>query len=342
MRPAPLAVLAAAFLLSACQSGKPAANPAPAPAPAPAPQKPAPAAPAAAKTGELLNRVRYIIGDEPITELDIEVMKKNLLRMGRQARNLHEEAVNELIRRALVESEARAESILVTDQKIENEVARAKENAGIKDDARFRATVEQETGMPFALWLEGLRYDLIKQQLIQIKITVPQPSEEEMKRYYAQNAARAGMEVRYREIILAPRDGSIAEEARISRLAGEIAQKSRGNPQIFGELARTTPDNVSPLRIYGGSQDYIPVSELAALDRITAGILSTLGPGQLSQAFRDSRGRYVLLLVEGKRPVSFDKVEDRVRQRLYFEKAEQAFVEWIEKKRKNTAVTSFD
>jgi putative peptidyl-prolyl cis-trans isomerase len=342
MRPAPLAVLAAAFLLSACQSGKPAANPAPAPAPAPAPQKPAPAAPAAAKTGELLNRVRYIIGDEPITELDIEVMKKNLLRMGRQARNLHEEAVNELIRRALVESEARAESILVTDQKIENEVARAKENAGIKDDARFRATVEQETGMPFALWLEGLRYDLIKQQLIQIKITVPQPSEEEMKRYYAQNAARAGMEVRYREIILAPRDGSIAEEARISRLAGEIAQKSRGNPQIFGELARTTPDNVSPLRIYGGSQDYIPVSELAALDRITAGILSTLGPGQLSQAFRDSRGRYVLLLVEGKRPVSFEKVEDRVRQRLYFEKAEQAFVEWIEKKRKNTAVTSFD
>lgn len=337
----------AVLSVNACQSSKP-VEPGPAPAaPAPGPAVPAPAAPQAApkeekKSGESLNRVRYIVGDEPITDMDIETMKKNLLRMGRPFGNLHQEAVNELIRRALVESEARLESILVTDQKIENEVNRAKESAGIRDDARFRTQVEQETGMPYALWLENMRYDLIKQQLIQIKITVPQPTEEEMKRFYGQNAGRAGLEVRYREIVLAPRDGSLEEEARISRLAGEIAMKSRGNPQIFGELARTTPDNVSALRIYGGSQDYISMSELAALDRITAGILSTLGPGQLSQAFRDSRGRYVLLLVEGKRPVSFDKVEDRIRQRLYFEKAEQAFVEWIDKKRKNTAVTSFD
>ncbi|MBL8022346.1 MAG: hypothetical protein JNM27_21900 [Leptospirales bacterium] len=332
----PLLLLLAAL---ACRSGEKKAEETPAPAADP---KTAPRPTALSTRGEVLNRVRIIVGEEPITEMDIQQMKKNLLRMGRPIRNLDEDAINELIRRAIVENEARAESIIISEARIETEVNRARDNSGIRDEARFKAMVEQDSGMPYSLWVDGLKYDLIKQQLIQIKISVPQPSPEELKRYYAQNAGRAGMEVRYREIVLQPQNGTLEEEARISQLARQIAERSRGSVQAFGELARTTPDNVSPAKIYGGQLDYASLSEVAASDRITAGVLSNLGVGQVSAPYRDTRGRYVLLMLEDRRPVAFDKIEDRIRQRMFFEKAEQAFEDWVVKQRKETAITRLD
>ncbi len=310
--------------------------------PAPVAATPVPAKVEPPKPGEILNRVRYVVGDESITEMDLEQMRKNLLRMGRPVRNLQEDAVKELIRRAIVENEARTESVIVSDQKIENEVNRAKENVGIKDETRFRQALEAETGMPYALWVENLRYDLMKQQLIQIKISVPPPSADEMKRFYYQNAAKSGLEVRYREIILQPRNTSIEEESRISNLARQIGERSRGNAQAFGELARTTPDNVSPLKLYGGLADYTSLAEVASTDRVSAGILSGMMPGQTSIPFRDARGRYVVFYMEDRRPVSYEKLEDRIRQKLFYEKAEQAFEEWIEKKKKEIAITEIN
>ena len=336
-------------LLAACHTGDTKKDPAktepsqPAkPETAKPPGQPAVAVKPGTRPGEVLNRIRFIVGEEAITDMDIEAMRKNLLRMGKPVRNLQEDAIKELIRRALVENEAKAESIIVSEQRVENEVTRAKENAGVRDDARFRQGIEAETGMPYSLWLENLRYDLIKQQLIQIKISVPPPTQEELRRFYGQNAARSGQEVRYREIVLQPQNQSIEEEARISNLARQIVQRSGGNATAFGELARTTPDNVSPLKMYSGMQDYISLTEVANFDRISAGVLSTLGPGQTSIPFRDARGRYVVFLMEGRRPVSFEKIEDRIRQKLFFDKAEQAFEEWIEKKRKETAITAID
>ncbi|MCE9599736.1 MAG: SurA N-terminal domain-containing protein [Spirochaetia bacterium] len=331
-----LVILLIAML--ACRSGEKKAEEKPAKAEAKVTVKPV----TLSARGEALNRVRIIVGEEPITEMDIEQMKKNMLRMGKPIRNLQEDAVNELIRRAIVENEARNESIIVSETRIENEVNRAKDNAGVRDEARFKAMVEQDSGMPYSLWVDSLKYDLMKQQLIQIKISVPQPSSEELKRYYAQNAGRAGMEVRYREIVLQPQNGTLEEEARISQLARQIAERSRGSVQAFADLARSTPDNVSPAKMYGGQLDYASLSEVAANDRITAGVLSNLGVGQVSSPYRDTRGRYVLLMLEDRRPVAFDKIEDRIRQRMFFEKAEQAFEEWVVKQRKETAITRLD
>ncbi len=293
--------------------------------------------------GEIVNRVLYVVGDIPITVMDIEMEMARIRSSRKPVRgSLRKVAVDRLMERAIVDLVAREESVIISDERVENTIQRRKDVMGIQDDARFRAAVERETGIAYDLWLDDLRYQIKKRSIIQIAVSVPQPEESEIEAFYHRNKARVGLEVKFREIILRPRSSSIQEEQRIAGLAREIHGKVRSDPSLFPRLARTTPDNISPLRSAGGLQAYLPISEVASRSQHIAGMLFNLSPGQISQVFRDRNNNYVLLKLEGKRPVPFYKVHDMIQQILYIQKEDESFDKWIEQKRKEISIIQYE
>ena len=296
-----------------------------------------------AREAETLNRIIMIVGDEPVTGIDLEDMKTSIASgriPGLHARRgrVEDQALEELIARAIVDREADDESIIISETRIENEIQKRKELSGIESDAQFQKEVENQTGLSFDVWVADMRYQLKKRQLIQLKVNVPRPEDSEVEDFYNKNRANIGVEVSFREIILRPSNGSIVEERRISKLANDLRREIAGGSASFSEAARTTAENISPLRYRGGFQGYTPIQEVAARHQMLAGLLFSMRPGQLSGVYRDSNGNYFFTQLVGKRPVPLSKVSEMIRQKLYFEQEEDAFQNWIRDRKKNTSI----
>ncbi|MBE7437660.1 MAG: hypothetical protein HS115_04325 [Spirochaetales bacterium] len=294
----------------------------------------APAGPPALP-GEPFLTVRYIVGETAITDRDIESIA---LHFKGTARQRQEKSVQMLIERAIIDREARNESIIVSDARLEHEINQRMQMAGISSEEAFRKSIERDTGMDFKLWKDELRYILIRQQLVQIKLNVPRPEDSEVETFYRKNRHRIGEEVRFREILLRPSSGSLDEERRISSIARETQRALRGNPALFSGVARTLADNSSPRRAAGGLYDYMAIHEVAEKDRVIAAVLHTLRRGQVSEVFRDRRGNYVILYLENKRPVPIDRIRELIRNRLYFEKEQEVFSAFLEERKKETVI----
>ncbi|MCB1175908.1 MAG: hypothetical protein KDK39_20200, partial [Leptospiraceae bacterium] len=84
------------------------------------------------------------------------------------------------------------------------------------------------------------------------------------------------------------------------------------------------------------------LSSIAQSDRILAGVLFNTGNGGVSRVFRDSRGRYMLVKVERRRPIPITKVRELIKQRLYYEKQQTVFDDWIKEKRTTIAIIKVD
>ncbi|MCR9141688.1 MAG: peptidyl-prolyl cis-trans isomerase [bacterium] len=314
---------------------------APAPAPATTEAEPGQIV-AVTEDGEILNRVRLVVGSISITQIDIDNQIRTLRSSNKPPRNLQKAAVDRLITRAIVSIEAERESIIVSEARMENEIRRRQLATGIDDFEEFKKVVTRQTGSSFDIWVDDLKFEIIKRQLVQVKLTVPQPSESEVETFYRKNRRKVGIEIRYREMMFAPKNGSIAEESRVSKLARQAYDRVRSNPSSFPSVARSMSENVSPLRAFGGLQDYLPIQDIAERDQILAGILFNHSAGQVPRPFRTSGNRYVVVLIEGKRPIPLNKVREQIRQRLYFDKENETFEKWLAKRRKQIAISTFN
>ena len=286
--------------------------------------------------GERINSVRLLVGTRPITDIDYEDGAA-LVKLFRQGRATPKEVENFLIEKSIVDQVADEESIVVSDERIDNEIKRRMEMAKETDEEAFKARIERETQVSFRLWKESLRYQMVRQQIVQIKVTIPQPDEKEVEKFYRQNAHRVGVELLFREIVF-PVAPTIAAEREIDKRARQVHSQVSANPASFGDVARSLPENVSPFKAGGGIRLWIPIDDLAREDRVLAGMLYNLPQGAVSPVFRDSTNRYRIVLLEGKRPVSLEKIREMIRMQLFYDKADESFERWIEERKRNLVI----
>jgi putative peptidyl-prolyl cis-trans isomerase len=286
--------------------------------------------------GETINSVRLLVGTAAITDIDYEDGAA-LAKLFRQGRTTPAEIENFLIEKAIVDQVAEEESIVVSEERVQNEIRRRMEMAKETDEEAFRERIELETQLPFRLWKESLRYQMVRQQIVQIKVTIPQPDEKEVEAFYKKNAHRVGVELLFREIVF-PEAPTIAAEREIDKRARQVHAQVLANPASFGDVARSLPENVSPFKAGGGIRLWVPIDDLAREDRVLAGILYNLSPGAVSPVFRDAANRYRIVLLEGKRPVSIDRVREMIRMQLFYDKADESFARWIEERRRNLVI----
>jgi len=286
--------------------------------------------------GETINRVRLIVGNRPITDIDYEDGGR-LLKLFRPGNPTAKDVENFLIEKSIIDQVAEDESIVVSEERLDNEVKRRMEMARETDQEAFQKKIETETQVPFRLWKESLRYQMARQQIVQIKVTIPQPDEREIEDFYRKNSNRVGVELLFREIVF-PAAPTIAAEREIDTRARQVHSQLVANPASFSDVARSLAENISPYKAGGGIRLWIAIDELAREDRVLAGVLYNMNPAAVSPVFRDASNRYRIVRLEGKRPVALDRIREMIRMQLFYDKADESFDRWIEEKRRTLVI----
>ncbi len=286
--------------------------------------------------GVIVNQGRYKIASSIITDQDIQNMQTKLRALG-QKRNLKQKAIEALIERALVKKAAHHYAVVVSDARIENEIEKQSVEQGL-NRAAFQKKVELEFGLPFPTWSEELRYRLVKSQLIQFVLHVSPPTEKEIRSFYRKNRRRIGLEFRYREIILIPKNTSIKEERRISKLASSLHKRLSANPKAFATIARSASANASPYKRRGGLRPYQSVYEIAFHNPILASVLHNHPLKKIARPFRDSLNRYMIIQVQARRPLAFKRARPMIARQIYAKKQEKKFQEWLAEQKKQQII----
>ncbi|MCS7205165.1 MAG: peptidyl-prolyl cis-trans isomerase [Leptospiraceae bacterium] len=286
--------------------------------------------------GEKLNTIVYVVGKKAITQYDIERVKK-LVNFINKTEYRNQTPESFLIEKAIIEQIAEEEVIIVNDERLRTEIEKRRQNANFPTLDEFKAFVEKETQLSFEEWKEVLRYQILKQILLQIKVSIPQPEEREIEEFYKKHQKQIGLEVLYREIIF-PRTNTIAEEKRIFDIAKEVHNQITKNPQSFPEVARNLPENVSRFRFGGGLRFWTSITDVASEDPIIAGAIYNLPVGSISPIFKNQFGQYTILKIEGKRPTPIEKVREIIRMRLFYEKSEESFQQWLNEQKQKYVI----
>ncbi len=288
--------------------------------------------------GLVINRGRYRIGSEVITDTDLKNMRYRLRRLGTKG-NLKKKAVDALVERALIHLAAEKETILISDKRVNNEITNQRLQKGLSERA-FRKQIEKQFSLPFSEWVNEVRYNLLKRQLVQVTMSVPSPQKSEVKKFYRKNRKRIGLEFNYREIILIPQNSSLKEERRISAIAKTIYQQLLYQPQQFAKIARTNPHNHSPLKSRGGLRVQHSIYDIARKNPVFASRLYGNPIGKISRPFRDSLNRYVIVKVERRRPLPLSKVRRMILGLIYAQKEKKVFAEWLTREKKKVVIVA--
>ncbi|MDX1959181.1 MAG: putative peptidyl-prolyl cis-trans isomerase [Leptospiraceae bacterium] len=291
-----------------------------------------------------VNRIYGIIGKYSITQLDYEKGEdryKKLFKKGNPPYkgSMKTQVMNFLIERMIIDITCEEESIQVNDKRVEAEVDRIMENSGFKDRALFEKNLSDKTGLPFDIWLAELPYQIKKGQLMQVRVPPKTPTEAEINDWYAKNINRIGFELKYREIILLPKNSSTDEELRVSNELNQILKEVKKDKSAFALIA-SGPRNASSIR--GGFHDWVSVTEIMQKNRPLVNQLGILEVNGVSNVFRDERDRYCIVKLEGKRPTPKENVRRAIQEILGREKMDTSFHDWVMERRKEVPMLIYD
>lgn len=299
------------------------------------------------QTAESLNRVIATVGTVSISELDLDDAGEKYNRLQKHLKHedfrksLRTRIIDFLIDRAIVDVVAEEESVQVNEQRVEAEIEKRMEVMGIANRKQFEKAMEASSNMPFELWVTELPYQIKKGQLLQLKIAVPPPNEQEIRTWYNQNKDKVGFEIRYRIIAIAPENDSVQEENKLFKEVSEIKKSILADPSSFA-LVAGSPRNDPTLRSRRGLVEWISSFDLYKYSKITATIAAPLPNGGISDVFRDERKRYCILKIEGKRPTPMDNLRGGIQNILYRDKEEDTFHKWLKESRAEIPIQVFD
>ncbi len=286
--------------------------------------------------GEKLNSIKIIVGKRAITELEVEKITDFVNQLSK-IENKKITAEDFLIEKLIVEQVAEEDSIVVSEEKLNTEIEKRRISSNITSKEEFKKKIEKETGLDYELWKEILKYQLLKQLIIQIRVPIPQPTDSEIEDFYKKNSRQIGLEVLYREIIF-PKTNSIQEEKAIFKIAQKVYSELQQNPEQFSEIARTLPENVSKNKKSGGLQLWISIIDVSQEDPVIAGAVYATPINTITPIFKNQNQQYTIIKVEGKRTIPLEKVREMIRLKLFYEKAEDSFQKWIEEKKRSFIV----
>jgi peptidyl-prolyl cis-trans isomerase SurA len=270
-----------------------------------------------------INRIVATIDGDPITSREFQVY---LDRVGRppQPDGLMLDA---LITEKLLEKEAAAKGIVVSDADVDGYVAEVKARNGLSDAAFVTALLQQ--GLTVEAYRQSIRDELRRAQLINQEIRGRvNVSPEEIQRYYdAQREdyrTSGGRTVRNIFFAVPPGAGD-EERARVRAQAEEVRTKARSR-RAFRKLAEEHSEG--PGADQGGLLGTFEKGEMTeALDAVAF----ALDEGTVSDVIETPDGFHLLMVDEEVdatyRPV--EDVEDDIRERLYDEALADRYRDWL-------------
>ena len=273
----------------------------------------------------VVDRILAVVNGEVITQYEFEEYLKLSSRFNKDIpssldmmdnEELMLQILDQMINEILVEQEAQRFEIEVGALEIEDYIQRYKENNDL-DDTAFRKQLKQQN-LTLEDFKEKISRDIKKNQvinsMIRQKVVV---TEEEEREYYQshQEQFKQPGQVHLRLLVVSSRE-----------LLKELRQKIVNGSVSFAEAARE--HSIGPGAEQGGDMG---VLEWDDLGQVWKQALSGLEAQQTSRIF-ELRGHFALLYPESiteANTVPFPQAQEAIRKRLYAQKLNNRFREYI-------------
>lgn len=322
---------------------------------------------------ELFDRVVAVVNTTSIieSELNSKLLQANKLKPFPPGRLIYEKSrmLDRMIEDALITETAKSESILVSDTKILIYIERVLKDylyktmkadeadklsvkiidrlkirlvdENLKPDPKvdpvmnqFIAYIEAQNKTSFFDFIEDIRIQMMREQVMTTAIGVTPPSRQEALKWYNQNIDKVGFEVNFKHILIKPQNSSFAEEKRTARILEDLRNRIAAGAS-FEAMARQYSQDSSAAK--GGDMGWVLIQEL---DLYLGMNLYQMTSGQLSGVFKSGYG-YHIVKFNGRRQASFDKVERFIMMKLYSDSMMGQFQKWVAKKKMESDIQIF-
>ncbi len=298
--------------------------------------------PAVSGEAVVLDRIVAEVNDDVITLSELKSLEVSLRRndpgalSGEAALADTDQLLDQLVDKKIKLQRAKELGIQVSDEAVEKAIEDILAQAGITREA-LEDKLSAE-GIPLAAYKEEIRDQIVMTRLLNEEIRsriIILP--EELEDYYARHRERYLVSSRKRLLrILKPVSPKATEsERRLLREQMEALRQQILSGESFRTLA--TLHSEGPEARDGGELGYFTVDELR---EELAEVVRQMNPGDLS-AVLELREGWTLLMVDDAReatPLSFEEVEDKIREAVYQEKLTERYAEWIRDLRDNAFI----
>lgn len=284
---------------------------------------------------EFVDRIVAVVNGQVITLYDLNLRLKPVLdqyqgkEMGPEEKQrlqaMRRQVMEQMIADKLITEEAERMGIQVSDAELDEEVAKYKQNNGLTDEQFEQQLTIQ--GLTLQEFKEKIGKDIVKHRLLSFMVRnkVLVSDEEIEKVYESENTgADKGRTVHLALILFPPSMSGVDVRNRIE--SGEMT---------FAEAAKRYTQG--PGADSGGDLGDLTWSDLAQTWRDE---LENIKPGGMSQLF-DVNGQEALLLLVGVKEgdkASLAEVRDRIYEKLYNEKLDVVFRDYLEKLREKAII----
>jgi peptidyl-prolyl cis-trans isomerase SurA len=250
-------------------------------------------------------------------------------------RQLHLEALEQMIERALLRQVAKRAEIGASDAEVDEAIAGIARENGITPE-KIHQTVEAQ-GMPYAVYRERIRGEIEHSKVLNDVVAAHvRVSEEDVRALYDAELAKqpqGGDELDLRLIVVTSKgEEPGARAAACAQVADARARVTAGEPfaSVAREVSEANPEA-------GGAQGWVHESEIARWMRPA---VESLQPGGLS-ALMESDFGCAVVLVEDRRafvPLPYEQAKPRLEKRLFEERMSQEYTKFVAKLRSQTYV----
>jgi len=295
--------------------------------------------------GEIVDRVIAVVNDDVITQYELEnTVELILKRYGqdippgerdRIAAEARKALLDRLIADLLLRQEAKRLGITVRDEEVNLTIQESLNRRKMSVEDLQQALIKE--GSSYEKYRESTRNDLIKMRIMQREIR-PRVSvtNDEIGAFYQEHRDEYEGKLRVRLLMIAlpvPNNSSpaVKEEQRIK--AHTVLQRIRaGEP--FEALANEFA--TGPART-GGDIGYVEKGSMSpAIEEVAFG----LKPGEISDVIETPQGFYIIRALDrrGGGSLTVKATREDVEERIYREKMEKKFAEWMVEKRQKAHI----
>jgi len=225
---------------------------------------------------------------------------------------------------------AKQSAISIKESEVDKAVENIKASNGFSDKKLEKALERQ--GLTLSKYRENLKKQMLIRRVTNFEVSGVSVSKEEVKDYYNQNIAKFMSEekIRVSHIVITLAKGSGSMLTSIAEEKIRSIKKEIDSGADFAQLAREYSDDSTAKQ--GGDLGWFKRGKM--LPDMEA-VAFSLKPGEIGGPIRTPFGLHLIKVTERveAKPITFDKVADKIRSKLYNKRYQRKRTTWIKRLR---------
>jgi peptidyl-prolyl cis-trans isomerase SurA len=295
--------------------------------------------------GEIVDRVIAVVNDDVITQYELDstvelVLKRNEQNIRPEDREritaeARKALLDRLIEDLILRQEARRLGIVIREEELTASIQEALAKRNLSIDTLQEALIKD--GTTYEKYREATRSDMIKARILQREIR-PRVSvtNEEIGAFYQEHRDEYEGKLRVRLLMIALPVPAGSDEAakEAQRTKAESILKRIRAGEYFEALAN---ENSMGQGRSGGDIGYV---EKGSMNPIIEEVAFNLKPGEVSGVIETPQGFYIIRALDkrGGGSLSLKATRAEIEERLYAEKMEKKYTEWLAEKRQKAHI----